>query len=485
MRLPSGVRKITDRLPDCLIVGGAVRDWLIGETPKDFDIEVHGVPYSDLVCILERIGKVDIVGKSFGVIKTFVDGEIYDVSIPVIRKADGTGFIHEPAPFLARELASARRDLTINSMGWDPKTKTLFDPFNGEADLKSRLLRHTSGAFVEDPLRVLRCMQFAARFNMVLHAETAVLCQELGDTAEFYKIAPKRITEEFNKFLLKGKFHGAGMATLKETGWAKFFPEIESLYGLEQEPAYRSEGDVVAHTGRSLDALKKSDAWKKANEKTRLTLATAVLCHNMGKACCGEGGHEVKCEAPTRSFMERIGTPNSIKDAVALLVTNQSGFYNGSGARYARQLAMELSPANPHAETPRISTTLRLLGVVVTAGGEGHMSAPGCNSKAVTDLLACAAEQGCLDGPVKPVLSGRDLRDEGIPPGEVFGAILKQSYGQQIDGDIKTKEDALTWLQQNKSRFVEESGLSHPILSKPDQSTPSVVSKQAGRRAQL
>ncbi len=168
-----------------LLVGGCVRDWLAGRPAKDFDIEAYGISPAQLAATLERFGPTDPVGRSFGVIKLRLGGVDYDFALP--RRESKTaaghrGFTVGVDPDLTPAEALARRDFTLNAMALDPFTGELIDPHGGRADLAAGLLRHTSAAFVEDPLRVLRAMQFAGRFDLRLDPGTAALCREIAGT---------------------------------------------------------------------------------------------------------------------------------------------------------------------------------------------------------------------------------------------------------------------------------------------------------------
>src|SRR4051812_1211575 len=166
----------TPELSRAYLAGGSVRDALLDCAPKDFDVEVYGVTYERLAAALSRWGKTDLVGKSFGVVKLFLrDGAEYDFSLA--RRDSKTapghkGFAIEFDLGLTLEQATARRDFTINSLLYDPRKSEIIDLHNGQRDLRGRILRHTSAAFVEDPLRVLRGFQFAARFELTAAPET-------------------------------------------------------------------------------------------------------------------------------------------------------------------------------------------------------------------------------------------------------------------------------------------------------------------------
>ena len=165
------------------LVGGCVRDWLLGLEPKDFDIEVSGVTFEMLHRVLTPFGSTDVIGRSFGVIKLRLEAGEYDFSLPRRESKSGAGhrgFAIAPDPTLSDAEASARRDFTINAMAYDPLAGVVIDPHGGQADLRARRLRHTGPAFVEDPLRVLRAFQLAARFDLSLAPETAALCRSIS-----------------------------------------------------------------------------------------------------------------------------------------------------------------------------------------------------------------------------------------------------------------------------------------------------------------
>ena len=265
-------------------MGGCVRDWLLGLEPKDFDIEVAGVDFETLHRVLAPFGATDVVGRSFGVIKLRLTGGEYDFSLPRRESKSGAGhrgFAVSPDPGLSDADAAARRDFTINAIAYDPRTGQLIDPHGGQADLQARRLRHTSGAFVEDPLRVLRAFQLAARFDLTLAPETAALCRSIRDT--FSELPVERVWGEWEKWGAKSIRPSRGLAVLEETGWLVHFPEVAALQGTPQEPEWHPEGDVFVHTRHCVDALASLEDWQKADHRRRCLLMLAVLAHDFGK----------------------------------------------------------------------------------------------------------------------------------------------------------------------------------------------------------
>ena len=249
----------TPELARSFLVGGCVRDWLLAIPNKDFDIEVFGVSYEQLTVGLSRWGRTDLVGRSFGVVKlTTPEGQTFDFSIPRrdSKVAPGhKGFEISFDPAITSKEAAARRDFTINALMFDPRRGEVLDFFGGQADLKNRVLRHTSEAFVEDPLRVLRGMQFAARFDLRAAPETVMLCLEIKDGCR--ELAVERVREEWFKWAAKSVVPSRGLTFLVETQWVEHFPEIRALVGTLQDPEWHPEGDVFTHTCHCLDALVK------------------------------------------------------------------------------------------------------------------------------------------------------------------------------------------------------------------------------------
>lgn len=221
-----------------LLVGGAVRDAVMNNASgqqtdsKDLDFEIYADSNANIenriIRAASEISQVDEVGKSFGVFKTTLqDGTEIDLSMPRKETKVGighTGFSVEPDVTMPVRDAAARRDFTLNAMSYDPENNMLIDPYNGLEDLKNKVLRHTSEAFAEDPLRVLRSFQFAARFDMTVAAETVALSRELY--SEYDTISVERIQGEWDKWATRGKTPSAGLKVLHDTGWNRSVPGL-------------------------------------------------------------------------------------------------------------------------------------------------------------------------------------------------------------------------------------------------------------------
>jgi tRNA nucleotidyltransferase (CCA-adding enzyme) len=278
-------------------VGGFVRDRLRGMPGKDVDIEVHGVTPEALRSMLNDLGECVTKGASFGVFGL----RHYELDIAMPRRESATGRGHKDFavfvdPFLGLQGAAQRRDFTVNALMEDVCTGEVVDLFGGREDLRRGILRAVKAAtFVEDPLRVLRAAQFAARFDWTIAPETRALCASMDLSA----LTPERVMGELSKALLKAQRPSVFFEQLRDMkqldGW---FPELAALIGVEQDPVHHPEGDAFVHTMRVLDAA----AQLRPEASEPLALMISALCHDLGKAVTTQRidgrihayGHETK-----------------------------------------------------------------------------------------------------------------------------------------------------------------------------------------------
>ena len=450
--IPEELLKIlrhTPALAQAYLVGGCVRDALAGLPNHDFDIEVFGVSYEQLVAGVSRWGRTDLVGRSFGVVKlTTASGEMYDFSIPRrdSKVAPGhKGFEVAFDPAITPREAAARRDFTINALMFDPRREEVLDFFGGRDDWRERRLRHTSGAFVEDPLRVLRGMQFAARFDLSIAPETAALCRRIK--AGFRELAVERVREEWFKWAAKSMVPSRGLQLLVATEWVEHFPEVQALIGTPQDPEWHPEGDVFVHTSHCLDALVKLPAWKSATEELRIILSMAVLAHDFGKPqttheAMRDGrmrivspGHEEAGGPLAESFLNRINAPNAIRERVIPLVMNHLAHMQTESDRSVRRLAKRLEPA-----------TIEELIVLITADQFGRPPRPQEISESVRALQARAGELKLESSAPQPILMGRHLLELGMQPGRELGVLLAAAFEAQLEGKFFDLPQGLLWL---------------------------------------
>jgi tRNA nucleotidyltransferase (CCA-adding enzyme) len=235
-----------------LLVGGCVRDALLGLPVGEIDIEVYGLGSRQVEAALRRRFGIVTVGAAFGVTK--VKDHPIDVSVP--RRENRTGAGHRDFEVLADPTmtpkdAAERRDFTVNAILWDPATGELIDPWGGLADLQRKVFRHVSAKFSEDPLRVLRAMQFVARFGFAVAPETVELCRGLTQEG----LPPERLMEEWKKLLLRGRQPSLGLQFLQDCGWIRFYPGLQAIVDVPQDPVWHPEGCVWTHTRLCMDAF--------------------------------------------------------------------------------------------------------------------------------------------------------------------------------------------------------------------------------------
>jgi tRNA nucleotidyltransferase (CCA-adding enzyme) len=453
MFVPPELDRIVRQTPElrkAFLVGGCVRDFLLGSPGKDFDVEVFGVGYEALARALARWGKVDLVGQSFGVVKLTAGGEYsYDFTIPRRDSkvaAGHKGFAVELDPAITPVQAAARRDFTINSLMYDPRTGQVLDFFGGARDLEGRILRHTSPAFVEDPLRVLRGMQFAGRFELTPAGETVELCRQIK--GGFAELASQRVRDEWFKWAEKSVLPSAGLKFLAATQWVEHFPEIRALIGTPQDAEWHPEGDVFVHTCHCCDAMSRLPGWKSAVPETRVVLMLAALAHDFGKPATTEEavregrrrvvspGHDVLGGELAKVFLERIGAPPAVQARVIPLVVNHIIHFQTLSDRAVRRLARRLEPES-----------IEGLCLVMTADSMGRPPLPAMEPEGARQLLARARELRVQERPPEPIVMGRHLVELGLPPGKDIGVIVRKAYEAQLEGAFLDLEHALKWLQ--------------------------------------
>jgi tRNA nucleotidyltransferase (CCA-adding enzyme) len=446
------------------LVGGCVRDWLLGRAAKDFDVEVPGVTFDQLRAKLAPFGATDIVGRSFGVIKLRRHHQEYDFALPRRESKTGAGhrgFAVAPDPHLSDADAAARRDFTINAIAWDPFGERLIDPFNGQRDLEQKILRHTSPAFVEDPLRVLRAMQFAARFDLTLAEPTALLCRSIVDT--YSELAVERVWHEWDKWATEAQRPSRGLQVLEQTGWLRHFPEVAVLRGTPQDPEWHPEGDVFAHTQYCLDALVTLEPWKRGSPAERRILTFAVLAHDFGKPATTiraekrgvlrwiSPNHAAEGMAPTRGFLQRIGSPLDLPESICPLVQFHLAHHFSPDGHYTdtqvRRLARRLSPA-----------TIDQLCTLMVADSCGRPPLHDPATLAYIERLRRRAQELALENQAPaPILRGRHLVALGLSPSPRFKLILDAAFEAQLDGAFNDEQGAQAWLEnhlRNRDRPV-------------------------------
>ena len=393
-----------------------------------------------MLALLQSLGKVVPAGQAFPVYKL---GDI-DVALPRRESKTGTGhkgFTVEGDPAMSFDEAARRRDFTINAIGWDPLTGEYLDPFSGRRDLDLRVLRVVDPqTFADDSLRVLRAIQFAARFELTIDPETARICSAIA----LDDLPAERIWGEFEKLLLQAARPSIGFAFARELGVVRqLLPEMEALYDCPQDPEWHPEGNVWIHT---LMVIDKARALNGDLDRPRLaTVMLAAVCHDLGKPATTaiidgrvkSPNHEAMGVAPATALLDRLNINTldgfDVRGQVLGLVTEhlrpiafwktRDTVTDGAFRRLAQKVNLELLAQFARADC------LGRTGVFDCSG--------------VDWFIERARSLGVEHKPPAPILLGRHLIELGVSPGPRMGEILKVIYEQQLDGGVMSLDDAI------------------------------------------
>ena len=415
--------KIEERGGTVYYVGGFVRDSIIHKPNKDVDIEIHNIEPQEVKEVLSEFGTVESQGAAFGVYN--IHGYDIDIAQPRTEKSTGGGYTDFEVnvdPYIGVEKAAKRRDFTINAIMKNARTGEIVDPFNGQKDLKDGIIRHVNDdAFNEDPLRVLRAAQFAARFGFKIAPETKKLMKK----SDVSKLSKERVWLETEKALLKSKKPSIFFETLRETDQLDhWFPELKALIGSEQSKKHHPEGDVWTHTMKVLDsAAKERD---KSSDPESFMLA--ALCHDLGKpksqtidekGIIHNYGHENTGQEVAEDFLNRINpnvkTKKYVKNMIKLHMRAHTLAQNNSKVAKTNQLFDEsICPRD----------------LCLIAKVDKHKRK---ESQAEYKFLSerCQIYE---DRMKEPQVMGRDLVDLGLKPGKEFSDILKDAHKQHLSG---------------------------------------------------
>ena len=433
-------RAVRDAGGRALIVGGWVRDRLMGRDTTDIDLEVFKLPAEGVRHVLESFGSVEAVGESFQVYKL---GAI-DVALPRRDSKAGRGhkgFLVVGDPEMSIVDAARRRDFTVNAISWDPLDNEYLDPFDGRADIERRLLRVVDPAtFGDDSLRVLRAIQFAARLEFALDEPAKAECRAIP----LDDLPAERIWGEFEKLLFAPR-PSIGFALALELGIVeRLWPELQALVGCQQEFEWHPEGDVWVHTLQVIDEARAR--LEGLSRPEQLAIMLGAVCHDLGKPATTafiDGrirsmDHEEQGVAPASSFLDRLNvhsfdgydvrkqvlgiTAQHLKPGSWFKVRDEVG--DGAFRRLAQKVDLEL------------------LARVAKSDCEGRK--PGhFDCSAMDWFVERARLLGVEHRPPTPILLGRHLLQLGLKPGPRVGEILKAIYEKQMDGTVTTLDEAL------------------------------------------
>ncbi len=434
-------------------VGGYVRDLLLHRENKDIDIEIHGITPECLSEILSSLGEMNVFGESFGVFG--LRHYDLDIAMPRSERAVGPGhrdFFCTLDPFIGTCQAAIRRDFTINALMQDILSGEIVDHFGGVADLNAGLIRHIDKTrFAEDPLRVLRGAQFAARFGFAVAPETTSVCREMDLSA----LAPERIFGEMEKALMKADRPSVFFKELRSMDQLDlWFPELKALIGIPQPPRYHPEGDAWNHTMLVLDYA----AGLRPRAEYPLGLMLAALCHDLGKAAttavAEDGrlhsiGHETAGIGLAAGFLGRLTGEKKLKSYVQNMVElhmlpNMMAAQNAGQKSFNRVFDRSVCPADL-----LLLCKADVLGSSMTETSYARIG--GILRERLRDFETCMAG---------PAVTGAELIAAGFSPSPAFGRALEYAHRLQLSGVDHRNALAQTLAQLRK--YEEESAAQPP-----------------------
>ncbi len=418
---------LTHRGMTPIIVGGYIRDSLLDRHAKDIDIEVYDSQGLDaLKTELSKFGTLHEVGSSFGVLKIELETLQLDISLPRTESkiAPGhQGFCVDTTRKLNFSEAARRRDFTINAMGYNTVTNTLLDPYGGQEDLRQGILREVDAdTFVEDPLRLYRTMQFAARFSLRVSDSLHRLCTTMVDSDELSSLPKARIFEEFQKLLLKSDTPSLGIHLLKTFGALRYF---DALNHLASKPCH-SQKNLFDHTLLTLDTMASR---RSGNIPKDLIMMLAILCHKMPQY--------------GSTFLDQLTESHKLIDAVTTLVR-----YN----RYPQKL-YDLQAGEPEVLALSAKVCIAdLIQIAETIDMKCHRHLPQHRFQAGEWLRKSAEKLHVYHKAPQPLLQGRDLIAENLKPSKAFKQILDDAYRAQLQQEFTCKSEARQWLRTYLTR---------------------------------
>lgn len=503
-----------------LIVGGAVRDALLGIKPKDIDIEVYNISLEELEQILLKYGRVDAVGKAFGILKfkPFIEGtaetvemdEPFDFSVPRRENKVGLGYKGFETEFdlsITKEEAATRRDFTWNSLGYNPITKTLYDYYNGIHDLKEGIIKHTSDKFVEDPLRILRSMQFQARMGHNIAPETFELIRSIvNDTDEFDHLASnelyneflkekvrlnaaynkhikdgkpidefeeldahnyyqsmitrERLKEEWIKWATKGKYHSKIFDFLRQSGLGqKLYPELLELESTQQDIIYHPEGNVEEHTMQVLAKANEIALRENLNVENKQILILSALLHDIAKPETTKEewsdklnrmkitakGHEPMGEPKSLAILKRIDIQESIAIQVGALIREHLAHATISSLDNEKGKRSAFAKLINRLKPANVEMLMLLMEADMLGRNNANQETP-ISILEFQRLLEDYKERNAGKLEFIPILTGKHLIAKGVKPGKSLGEVLNKAKEAQLNLDFESEPEALEWL---------------------------------------
>lgn len=466
------LQELTNNGQTPIIVGGAVRDAILGKKPKDIDIEVYNISMENLQAILNKYGKVDEVGKAFGILKfiPYKEGttdlveleEPFDFSIPRRENKTGVGYKGFTTEFdtsITIKEAASRRDFTWNAIGYNPITKTLYDYYGGVKDLQNRIIRATSDKFAEDPLRILRAMQFQSRTGHNLNVDTIEMMRDMVNKGMLNELPKERITEEWVKWASKGNNPALLFDFLRATGiGSKYFPTLLKLLDTEQDYEYHPEGDVEEHTKQVMNKAIEIVNRENLNSDDRTVLLFATLLHDIGKPdttkreyvekkgreVITSKGHETLSASMAKELLTFIGIKQSLQDRIIPIVREHLAHATISSLENSKQKKSAFLKLIKRLDTGNVRDLLLLMEADML--GRNNSNSPTPLSIIEFKELIESTKNEVSERGVTPIITGKDLVNIGYKQGKELGQIVKDAFDAQLNQDFTNRVEAIQWL---------------------------------------
>lgn len=408
-------------------VGGCVRDLLLGNTPKDFDVATDAPPQK----VASLFPKTVPVGAQFGVMLVIQQGQPFEVA--TFRQDKGYRDGRRPTGVLftdAKEDA-LRRDFTVNGLFYDPLARKVLDWVQGQRDLKKGIIRAIGDPdrrFTEDKLRLLRAVRFASVLGFKIESRTLGSIRKLA--RHIRQVSQERVRDELIK-MFTGPDPALALTLLDRTGLLKaVLPEIEKMKGVSQPRAFHPEGDVFVHTRLLLKRLKNPSP----------VLAFGSLLHDVGKPATFRradrirfNGHERVGARMADAILTRLRFPNDLKDQIVACVEGHMRFKD------VRQMRESTLKRFLQRQTFEVELEQHRVDCLAS---HGDLS----NWRYLKRKIRTLSRQEIKPA---PLVNGYDLLEIGYPEGPIIGKILKAVEEAQLENKISTKEQALDWIQKN------------------------------------
>ena len=407
-----------------MLVGGSVRDMLLGSVPHDFDLVTTATP-DELAAVFP--GDTLLVGASFGVSLVKLDG----VSLEVATAREERNYLDGRHPECVRyttdlRIDVARRDFTVNALLYDPVNKEVVDYVGGVADLEKGVIRCVGDPirrFSEDYLRMLRAVRFAGRFGFELDQATRAALDELAPKCA--QLSGERVREEMSKILCSPRAAESIRLMLDSGLLAAVLPEVAALAGVEQPPQFHPEGDVFKHTCLMLENM----------VLPTVNLAWSVLLHDVGKPACFSYdetrrirffGHEAAGAEMAEKVLDRLRFSVADRERIVAAVRNHM--------RFASVREMKSSKILRLLADDNFALELEL----------HRLDCLSCHGKMECFVFLVDQLRAMPDAKLPPPLVlGRDLVAAGAPPSPRFGKVLHEIYERQLAGELATRDAAL------------------------------------------